>query len=57
MIIEKAQENLRKYGRQLLIKTKLDFDEYSSKCQDFEQAINIKPKDIDSLKSILEKIS
>lgn len=39
------------------MKTKLDFDEFKNSVQDFEHAIMIKPKDINSLKGILEKIA
>jgi len=57
MIIERARENLQKFGRQLLMKTKVDLDEFNFKCEEYKQAIDVKPKDINSLKNILEKIA
>jgi len=57
MVVDKAQENLRKLGKQLLLKARLEFEDFKSKCLEYETAINIKPKDINSLKSILGKIA
>lgn len=56
-VIKKTQENLRKYGKQLLRKTKLDYDEFKLKVKDYKDTISVKPKDIDVLKGILQKIS
>lgn len=57
MIIKRARDNLQKFGRQLLMKTKVDVDEFNLKCEEYKQAIDIKPKNIDALKIILEKIA
>lgn len=57
MIIAKAKDNLQKFGRQLLMKTKVDMDEFNMKCDEYKNAIDLKPKDIDSLKSILVMIA
>lgn len=57
MVADRARDNLRKYGMQLLMKTKLEYDDFANKCDDFKQAIDIKPNDINALKNILEKIS
>jgi len=57
MVIDKAKENLQKYGKQLLLKTKLDYDEFNGRCIEFESAIAINPKDINTLKQILGRIA
>jgi len=57
MVVNKAQENLRKLGKQLILKARIEYEEFRSKCIEYETAINIKPKDINSLKNILGKIA
>jgi len=39
------------------MKTKVDMDEFNMKCDEYKNAIDLKPKDIDSLKSILVMIA
>lgn len=56
--MDKAQENLQNFGRQLLIKTKMEQDDFKTECNKQEVELNDEVGDsIEKLRVVLERIT
>lgn len=57
-VMEKAQENLQNFGRQLLLKTKMEWMDFKAVCNKYESDLNEEVGDsIEKLRVVLERIT
>lgn len=57
-VMEKAQENLQNFGRQLLLKTQMEYMDFKSVCNKYEADLNDEVGDsIEKLRVVLERIT